>query len=153
MPSTTSSTSVGGKLLTNHPLANLAMEAVLGHHKRPDGESDFPIMDSRKWLLSPRCGRWHGATHLVDNLTLTKDTNLTLTLDMETSMNTTDVTIHINQTISPDLQQKLETTMREIDGVIAPRFNLPHMLVVLYNAEKTSSEIMLNAVRNKGYQA
>jgi carbohydrate-binding DOMON domain-containing protein len=82
------------------------------------------------------------ATHLVDNLTLTKDTNLTLTLDMETSMNTTDVTIHINQTISPDLQQKLETTMREIDGVIAPRFNLPHMLVVLYNAEKTSSEIM-----------
>lgn len=28
---------VGGRLLANHPLANLAMEAVVGHHERPDG--------------------------------------------------------------------------------------------------------------------
>lgn len=30
--------SVGGRLLANHPLANLAMEAVVGHHERPDGK-------------------------------------------------------------------------------------------------------------------
>ncbi|MDD2686073.1 MAG: HD-GYP domain-containing protein [Gallionella sp.] len=30
--------SVGGKLLSNHPLANLAFEAVVGHHERPDGK-------------------------------------------------------------------------------------------------------------------
>ena len=30
--------SVGGRLLTNHPLANLAFEAVVGHHERPDGK-------------------------------------------------------------------------------------------------------------------
>jgi hypothetical protein len=30
--------SVGGRLLTNHPLANLAYEAVVGHHERPDGK-------------------------------------------------------------------------------------------------------------------
>lgn len=29
---------VGGKLLSNHPLANLAYEAVVGHHERPDGK-------------------------------------------------------------------------------------------------------------------
>ncbi len=30
--------SVGGRLLSNHPLANLAYEAVVGHHERPDGK-------------------------------------------------------------------------------------------------------------------
>lgn len=30
--------SVGGRLLANHPLANLAYEAVVGHHERPDGK-------------------------------------------------------------------------------------------------------------------
>jgi len=29
--------SVGGKLLSSHPLANLAFDAVVGHHERPDG--------------------------------------------------------------------------------------------------------------------
>jgi HD-GYP domain-containing protein (c-di-GMP phosphodiesterase class II) len=30
--------SVGGRLLSRHPLANLAYEAVVGHHERPDGQ-------------------------------------------------------------------------------------------------------------------
>jgi len=30
--------SVGGRLLSNHPLANLAFDAVVGHHERPDGK-------------------------------------------------------------------------------------------------------------------
>ncbi len=29
---------VGGRLLANHPLAGLAIEAVVGHHERPDGK-------------------------------------------------------------------------------------------------------------------
>lgn len=29
---------VGGRLLASHPLADLAMEAVVGHHERPDGK-------------------------------------------------------------------------------------------------------------------
>ncbi|MGZ8257499.1 MAG: HD-GYP domain-containing protein, partial [Gallionella sp.] len=28
----------GGRLLANHPLANLAIDAVVGHHERPDGK-------------------------------------------------------------------------------------------------------------------
>lgn len=30
--------SIGAKLLASHPLANLALEAVVGHHERPDGK-------------------------------------------------------------------------------------------------------------------
>lgn len=30
--------SVGERLLSSHPLANLAMDAVVGHHERPDGK-------------------------------------------------------------------------------------------------------------------
>lgn len=33
---------VGGRLLANHPLADLALEAVVGHHERPDGKG-YPL--------------------------------------------------------------------------------------------------------------
>lgn len=68
-------------------------------------------------------------------------------------MHTPDITIHINQELEQEKQQALETAMREIDGVIAPRFNLPHMLVVLYNSERTTPAALLAAVKGKGYQA
>ena len=68
-------------------------------------------------------------------------------------MHALDITIHINQTLAQEQQQALEATIREIDGVIAPRFNLPHMLVVLYNAGRTTSAALLAAVRKKGYRA
>lgn len=68
-------------------------------------------------------------------------------------MHTPDITIHINQELDQQKQQELESSMRMIDGVIAPRFNLPHLLVVLYNSERTSTSVLLDAVRGKGYQA
>lgn len=68
-------------------------------------------------------------------------------------MHTPDVTIHINESLDATKQEALEAAMRQIDGVIAPRFNLPHMLVVLYNSEKTSAAVLLDAVKTKGYQA
>lgn len=68
-------------------------------------------------------------------------------------MHTPDITIHINQKLDQQKQQELESSMRMIDGVIAPRFNLPHLLVVLYNSGRTSPAVLLDAVRGKGYQA
>ena len=68
-------------------------------------------------------------------------------------MHMPDITIHINQTLTDEEKGKLETAMREVAGVIAPRFNLPHMLVVLYTTQKTSSAELLAVVRNRGYQA
>jgi len=68
-------------------------------------------------------------------------------------MHTPDITIHINQELDREKREELELSMRRIDGVIAPRFNLQHLLVVLYNSEKTSTSVLLDAVRGKGYQA
>lgn len=46
--------SVGGRLLASHPLANLAIDAVVGHHERPDGRG-YPhgmrVTSSRKWRV------------------------------------------------------------------------------------------------------
>jgi hypothetical protein len=72
---------------------------------------------------------------------------------MESAMHTPDITIHINQELDQERRQELELSMRRINGVIAPRFNLPHLLVVLYNAERTSASALLDAVRGSGYQA
>jgi hypothetical protein len=72
---------------------------------------------------------------------------------MEIAMHTPDIIIHIKQELDQEKQQALETSMREIDGVIAPRFNLPHMLVVLYNSERTTPAALLDVVKSKGYQA
>jgi hypothetical protein len=72
---------------------------------------------------------------------------------MEPAMHTSDIAIHINQALNQVQQQEIESAMREIEGVIAPRFNLPHMLVVLYNTDKTNPTALLNAITATGYQA
>ena len=68
-------------------------------------------------------------------------------------MNTCDITIHIKQATDVGEQQALENQLRDIDGVIAPRFNLPHLLVVLFDHEKTSAAMLLDQVKGQGYQA
>ena len=68
-------------------------------------------------------------------------------------MRTADIMIHINESLDANKQQGLESELRAIDGVIAPRFNKPHLLVIAYNSEVTSSPVLLKQVINKGYQA
>lgn len=68
-------------------------------------------------------------------------------------MQTPDVVIHVNESLTHDQQQTLEGTLREVDGVIAPRFNKPHLLVVLYSAEKTTPAALLQTVTQQGYRA
>lgn len=64
-----------------------------------------------------------------------------------------DIMIHVTDSLNPDQQQAIEATLREIDGVIAPSFNKPHLLVVLYAAEKTNPAALLRTVTTAGYQA
>ena len=47
--------SVGGKLLVTHPLAKLALDAVVGHHERPDGNG-YP--NALAATLRRRCSSW-----------------------------------------------------------------------------------------------
>ena len=68
-------------------------------------------------------------------------------------MQTSDVMIHIDENLDTSKQQELETEIRELEGVIAPRFNLEHLLLVSYNPDKTSSSELLSVVKDKGYNA
>jgi len=64
-----------------------------------------------------------------------------------------DILIHVNEVLAQSQQSLLESTLREITGVVAPRFNKPHLLLIFYNAKQTNAIQLLNAVRNEGYQA
>ncbi|MBK5963973.1 hypothetical protein CCR95_07695 [Thiocystis minor] len=66
-------------------------------------------------------------------------------------MQTTDIMIHIDETLDTVQQQALESRIRGLQGVIAPRFNKPHLLLVAYNPDRTSSAVLLDAVKARGY--
>ena len=66
-----------------------------------------------------------------------------------------DVMIHINESLSEEDRSALEESMRQIEGVIAPRFNpgKDHLMVVAYNPDKTNSAALLAKARSAGYTA
>ncbi|MBZ0106129.1 MAG: hypothetical protein K8H84_10915 [Sulfuricella denitrificans] len=68
-------------------------------------------------------------------------------------MQTPDIMIHFDEILNAQQQQSIEEELRAIEGVIAPRFNKPHLLVISYNADSTSTHVLLKAVKDKGYQA
>ena len=70
-------------------------------------------------------------------------------------MSINDVVIHVNETLDVHAQRDLEDQVREIEGVIAPRFNdrRPHLMIVAYNPEHTSTMMLLNEVQRQGYHA
>jgi hypothetical protein len=68
-------------------------------------------------------------------------------------MQTTDIMIHLNDTPSHAQQQEIEADLREMAGVIAPRFNKPKLLVVLYNPDLTDSVTLLKMVAEHGQAA
>lgn len=72
---------------------------------------------------------------------------------MNTSIS--DVMIHINETLSAEARSSLEEDMRQIEGVIAPRFNpgKDHLLVIAFNPEKTGTAALLSKARAAGYTA
>jgi len=73
-------------------------------------------------------------------------------LDKELIMNSIDVMIHVDEQLNLSQQQEIENQLREVEGVIAPRFNTPHLLLIYYNMDKTNSSVLQNFVKSKGYQ-
>ena len=69
------------------------------------------------------------------------------------AMQLTDILIHVNETTDDNEKNDLVSVLREMDGVIAPRFSKEHLLLVAYNAEIMTTSSLLNAVQKKGYQA
>ncbi len=70
-------------------------------------------------------------------------------------MQLTDVLIHVNNEIDENERDNLVEQLRDMDGVIAPRFNedKQHLLLVSYNSDAISSLSLLNEVKGKGYKA
>lgn len=70
-------------------------------------------------------------------------------------MDISDVMIHIPENLDAEARGTLETLMRSLDGVIAPRFNpgKEHLLVVAFNPDITRPAKLLDAVRASGHAA
>jgi hypothetical protein len=70
-------------------------------------------------------------------------------------MQLSDVLIHIDQQINDLEKERLTNQLREVEGVIAPRFNdgKKHLLLVSYNPDSTNTMALLKEVENKGYTA
>ncbi|MFZ2405729.1 MAG: hypothetical protein WAW41_11370 [Methylobacter sp.] len=70
-------------------------------------------------------------------------------------MNISDVMIHISEKLDAGARSALEARMRDLDGVIAPRFNpgKDHLLVVAFDPDKSRPIALLGAVQAAGYTA
>lgn len=70
-------------------------------------------------------------------------------------MNVSDILIHINQDLNEQQRKSLEESMRQVDGVVAPRFNpgKDHLLLVAFNPDATSTAALLAKVQSFGYKA
>lgn len=70
-------------------------------------------------------------------------------------MNISDVMIHIPENLDTEARSALESRMRDLDGVIAPRFNpgKDHLLVVAFDPDKARPAELLGMVQAAGYAA
>lgn len=70
-------------------------------------------------------------------------------------MNITDLLIHVNETLDTTERTIMEDELRNLHGVIAPRFNntKPHLLSVSYNPQEIDSLRLLNKVQTSGFHA
>ena len=56
-------------------------------------------------------------------------------------MNISDILIHINESLNQQQRGALEEVVRDIEGVVAPRFNpgKEHLLLVAFNPDVAST--------------
>jgi len=70
-------------------------------------------------------------------------------------MNISDILIHINESLSEQQRKDLEESVRQVEGVVAPRFNpgKEHLLLVAFNPDVASIATLLTKVQSFGYNA
>lgn len=70
-------------------------------------------------------------------------------------MSVSDILIHIDESLDLKQQSILEEAIRDIEGVVAPRFNpgKDHLLLVAFNPDMTNMAVLLNKVQSFGYNA
>ena len=69
-------------------------------------------------------------------------------------MNISDILIHIDEALSTWQREALEESVRQVEGVVAPRFNpgKTHLLLVAFDPD-TATAALLAKVRSHGYTA
>ncbi|MBK1718753.1 ATP-binding protein [Thiocystis violacea] len=68
-------------------------------------------------------------------------------------MHVSDIMMHFQDPLEPDQRRAIESEVRALDGVIAPRFNKPRLCLVAYDPDRTTAAALLGLVRAKGYRA
>lgn len=70
-------------------------------------------------------------------------------------MNIIDILVHIRSNLNVEDRDTVEQQLREVDGVIAPRFteNNDHLLMVAYNPAKVNTGGLLDKVTEMGLDA
>jgi hypothetical protein len=65
------------------------------------------------------------------------------------------IMIHINESLSMESRSSLEAELRQVEGVVSPRFNADkeHFLTVAFNPEKTNAAVLLENARDAGLTA
>jgi len=66
-----------------------------------------------------------------------------------------DVMVHIDEDLDKERRQDIEEVLRAIEGVVsvANHDKTPHLSVIEYNPEKTSSQQLINCVIGQGVHA
>ena len=66
-----------------------------------------------------------------------------------------DVVVHIDQTLERNRRAEIEERLRAIDGVVSVHNpdDRPHLAIVEYNPDRTSSSAILNTVTVQGVHA
>ena len=66
-----------------------------------------------------------------------------------------DVTLHVHESLDKGRRDEIETKLRALEGVVSVHNpdDRPHLTVVEYNPEKTSSQSLLESVRAGGIHA
>ncbi len=68
-------------------------------------------------------------------------------------MSVVDTLIYVKDLLGSQARADLEQRLRDVPGVIAPRFNpgKEHLLLVAYDPAQTTSGFLLEQVRAQGY--
>jgi hypothetical protein len=66
-----------------------------------------------------------------------------------------DVIVHIDQTLERERRSEIEEQLRAIDGVVSVHNpdERPHLAIIEYNPDKTSSKVILNTITAQGVHA
>ncbi len=66
-----------------------------------------------------------------------------------------DITVHIDEALTPDRRLQIERAVRAVSGVISVHNpdERPHLAIIGFNPEATSSDGILSTIRSQGVSA